>query len=139
MVIVLVALLVLIRAYEDSIFYDPFLNYFKGNYTNLPLPQMDRLLLFGNLFMRYFLNTVLSLGIIYILFRQLELIKFAGILYALFFVILAVGFFVVLSIDSEDKMMLFYIRRFLIQPLFLLLFVPAFYFQERSSQKNNVS
>ncbi|MFY7758816.1 MAG: exosortase F system-associated membrane protein, partial [Flavobacterium stagni] len=29
------------------------------------------------------------------------------------------------------KVELFYLRRFLIQPLFLLLFVPAFYYQKR--------
>lgn len=132
--IILVLFLVLIRAYEDSLFYDPFLNYFKADYYNLPLPEIENVYLFFGLFFRYFLNTVLSLAIIYVLFKDIEAVKFASILYLVFFVILVVAFFFVLSFFGEtNKMALFYIRRFLIQPIFLLLFLPAFYYQK---QKN---
>ena len=132
--IILVLFLVLIRAYEDSLFYDPFLNYFKADYYNLPLPEIENVYLFFGLFFRYFLNTVLSLAIIYVLFKDIEAVKFASILYLVFFVILVVAFFFVLSFFGEtNKMALFYIRRFLIQPIFLLLFLPEFYYQK---QKN---
>ena len=132
--IILVLFLVLIRAYEDRLFYDPFLNYFKADYYNLPLPEIENVYLFFGLFFRYFLNTVLSLAIIYVLFKDIEAVKFASILYLVFFVILVVAFFFVLSFFGEtNKMALFYIRRFLIQPIFLLLFLPAFYYQK---QKN---
>ena len=63
-----VVALVLIRAYEDSLFYDPFLDYFKGDYYNLPIPEIDNLQLIFGFFFRYFLNTALSLAIIYVLF-----------------------------------------------------------------------
>ncbi len=128
-----VFLLALIRAYEDSLFYDPFLNYFKTDYYNLPLPEIDTLQLFFGLFFRYFLNTLLSLAIIYALFKDIEAIKFASILYFIFFVILIIGFFFVLFyIGETDKMALFYVRRFIIQPIFLLLFLPAFYYQKQN-------
>ncbi len=124
--------LVLIRAYEDSLFYDPFLNYFKINYYNLPIPEIDTIQLFLGLFLRYFLNTTLSLAIIYVLFKDLDAIKFAAFLYLLFFVILTIAFFYILLKSGEtNKMGLFYIRRFLIQPIFLLLFLPAFYYQKQ--------
>ena len=128
-------LLVLIRAYEDSLFYDPFLDYFKADYFNLPLPEIDGLKLFFGLAFRYFLNTVLSLGIIYILFKDISAIKFSIILYTVFFVMLIIALYVVIySFGEIDKMVLFYIRRFLIQPIFLLLFLPAFYYQFQSSK-----
>lgn len=128
----LIILLVLIRAYEDSLFYDPFLNYFKTDYNNLPLPKIDNLQLFFGLFFRYFLNTIVSLAIIYVLFKDVEAVKFASILYLIFFVILVIAFFFVLFyIGETNKMALFYVRRFIIQPIFLLLFIPAFYYQKQ--------
>jgi len=130
---VLVLMLVLIRAYEDSLFYDPFLNYFKTDYYNLPLPEIDNLQLFFGLFFRYFLNTLLSLAIVYVLFKDVEAVKFASILYLIFFVILVIIFFFVLFyIGETNKMTLFYVRRFIIQPIFLLLFLPAFYYQKQN-------
>lgn len=125
--------LVLVRAFENKLFYDPFLTFFKLDYQNKPLPSFDNIPLFFGLLMRYSLNTILSLIIIYTLFKQLQLIRFALILYGVFFVLLVVVFFTLLNFSNQpDYLILFYIRRFLIQPLFLLLFVPAFYYQQLS-------
>lgn len=134
-VMILVFMLALIRMYEDRLFYDPLLAYFKTNFSALPLPIVDRGQLFLSLLARYTANTLLSLAIIYAIFKKLELVKFASILYVLFFTILAVSFFAVFEFSPDSKLVLFYMRRFLIQPLFLLLFIPAFYFQERGSKK----
>jgi len=131
-VMLLVVFLVLVRAYENTLFYDPFLNYFKMDFTNLPLPKIDNVQLFFGLFFRYFLNMILSLAIIYIIFKDFGLTKFAAVLYLVFFVILILAFFFVFSFyGEENKMTLFYIRRFLIQPIFLLLFIPAFFYQKQ--------
>jgi exosortase F-associated protein len=133
LVILFAILLVLVRAYEDALFYDPFLNYFKADYYNLPLPKTDNLQLFFGLVFRYFLNMIFSLGIIYCVFKDFDAIKFASILYLLFFIALVVAFYIVFSYFGEaNKMTLFYIRRFLIQPIFLLLFIPAFYYQSQT-------
>ena len=127
-----VVALVLIRAYEDSLFYDPFLDYFKGDYYNLPIPEIDNLQLIFGFFFRYFLNTALSLAIIYVLFKDIDAVKFASVLYFIFFVMLLAAFFFILLNNGEtNKMGLFYVRRFLIQPIFLLLFLPAFYYQKQ--------
>jgi exosortase F-associated protein len=131
--IVLVSFLAIIRIVEKSIFYDPLLHYFKSDYTNFPLPLIDNFKLFFGLFFRYSLNTIVSIAIIYIAFKDFGLVKFATILYLIFFVILTAIFFFVLSFYGEEsKMTLFYIRRFLIQPLLLLLFIPGFYIQKQS-------
>jgi exosortase F-associated protein len=53
-------------------------------------------------------------------------------LYMIFGSILMISFFFVLNFFGEQsKMILFYIRRFIIQPIFLLLFIPAFYYQKK--------
>ena len=136
--ILLVFLLALIRTFE-SWFYDPFLDYFKTDYANLPFPDYDAIKLGFSLFLRYALNSIVSLAIIQVLFKDFMLTKFASLLYLLFFIILIIAFFIILNLSAEaNNLLLFYIRRFLIQPLFVLLFVPAFYYQNQLVQKNNI-
>ena len=133
--IALVFLLAVIRAFED-LFYDPFLNYFKTDYSNLPFPEYDSLKLFFSLLLRYVLNSIVSLAIIQVLFKDFLLTKFASVLYLIFFIILIIAFFVILTFSAEaNNLLLFYVRRFLIQPLFVLLFVPAFYYQKQLEKK----
>lgn len=129
-----VILLAIVRAFEDRLFYDPFLAYFKGEYLNKSIPDLNKLKLFLSLLVRFALNTIISLAIIQTLFRDVSLTKFALLLFCGFFVIFIIAFYAVLLPDEPNKMYVFYIRRFLIQPLLLLLFVPAFYFQK--SQAN---
>lgn len=126
-----VLLLVLIRMFEKQLFYDPFLFYFEGDYMKLPLPKFDGLQLFFGLSFRFLLNTILSLGILYFLFKDKQMIAFVSILYFFLFVLLIVTFFCILHFfKNQENLLLFYVRRFLIQPLFLILFVPAFYYQK---------
>ena len=66
----LVVLLALVRGFENELFYDPFLDFFKQDYSNLLLPKVDSFLLFLGLLFRYALNTALSLGVIYIIFQE---------------------------------------------------------------------
>ena len=135
-VILLVLLLALIRNFEDKLFYDPFLNFFKGEFLHSEIPVLDHFKLFIGLFFRYLLNTFVSLGILYVIFKQMDLIKFAGFLYGIFFIILIISFFATIYFYTSDKsMLLFYIRRFIIQPIFLLLFLPAFYYQNQFLKK----
>jgi exosortase F-associated protein len=137
--LMLVFLLALIRMFEEH-FYDPFLAYFRSDYMEKPFPQYDPLKLFFSLFLRYTLNSIVSIAIIQVLFKDFGLSKFAGILYLIFFVLLIVVFFSILNFSDEgNNLLLFYVRRFLIQPLFLLLFVPAFFYQNKISKKNNNS
>jgi len=128
----LVGLLVCIRMFEDNLFYDPFLNYFKDNYSSMPLPGFNLIKLFFSLGFRYYLNSILSLLLLYLIFRDTKIIKFSIFLYMLFGTVLMIGFFfVVMKLGEDHKMILFYIRRFIIQPIFLILFIPAFYYQQK--------
>ena len=128
----LVLVLASIRIFEESLFYDPYLHYFKSDFTNFPLPVVDKLSLFLSLVFRYSLNSIVSIAFIQIAFNDINFTKFASVLYGILFVILIIVFYVVLVFFAdENKMELFYIRRFLIQPLFLLLFIPGYLIQKR--------
>lgn len=132
LVFVLVMMFLLIRAFEATLFYDPFLEYFHHDYMNLPFPEYDVLQLFSGIIFRYFLNTLLSLAIIFVIFRDKDVLKFVSVLYLMFFVILIIAFFLILFFSDENSnFILFYVRRFLIQPLFLLLFIPALLCQKK--------
>ncbi|MFY7741659.1 MAG: exosortase F system-associated membrane protein [Flavobacterium sp.] len=126
--------LAFIRFFEEKLFYDPFLNYFKNDYLNLPFPDFNGIRLFLSLLFRYVLNTSLSIAVIYFLFKDVSITKFTSVLYLLvFFILIGLFFGIVLFFDEDSNFILFYVRRFIIQPLFLLLFIPAFYFQKKHS------
>jgi len=131
-IVILFIALMAVRAFEDWLFYDPFSLYFKNDYLSLDFPKFDALTLFLSMAMRFGLNTVFSLAIIYCLFKDWGMIKFAGVLYLFFFLLLITAFFLlVLYTDHYDNFILFYVRRFIIQPLLLFLFIPAFYYQKQ--------
>ncbi len=131
--LLLVVLLVLVRAFENQLFYDPFLDFFKKDFAKLRLPSFNSTQLFLGLLFRYTLNTVISLGIIYVIFKDVAMVKFAFVLYYFFYMILIVAFFYIVYFANENSnWVLFYVRRFLIQPIFVLLFVPGFYYQKQN-------
>jgi exosortase F-associated protein len=131
--IILIVLLIAVRAFENQMFYDPLLDFFKNDFEESELPNLNKCKLFFGLFFRYSLNTVFSLAIIFVLYRDKALIKFASLLYLFFFVVLIVAFYFVLLNDLPNQnWYLFYIRRFIIQPLFLLLFLAGLYYQKQS-------
>lgn len=124
----------LIRFYEEELFYDPFLSYFKNDFNQMPLPDFKPFSLIMSLLFRYGLNMLISLGLLYVFFKETTMIKFAFFLYLIAFWLLLISFFLVIYFyGSENNFLLFYIRRFLIQPVFVLLFIPAFYFQKQNS------
>lgn len=133
---ILASLLVLIRASENSLFYDPLLEFFKADYKTLPLPIMDVFSLQASVALRFFLNTFISFAILWLVFRDKEIIKLSAILYVILFAVFFFAFSLVIcsSEGTGGHMILFYVRRFLIQPLFLLILIPAFYFQKYKSR-----
>jgi exosortase F-associated protein len=124
--------LILVRLYEGALFYDPFLNFFKSEFQGELLPNYDGFKLFLNLSWRYFLNTIFSIVIISQFFRERKNVIFVSWVYLLLFVVLSAIFFGLLYYQTSNYLVLFYVRRFLIQPLFLVLFIPALYYQKIS-------
>lgn len=132
-VFVALFLLICIRFFEEDLFYDPFLQFFKSEYQNKPLPDFDGFKLIVNVVLRYFLNAMFSVLILYFLFNNNTHIKVAVFFYLFLLVLLLLVFAYLLFFSKNPNyLLLFYVRRFLIQPLFILLLIPAFYFQKKA-------
>lgn len=129
LLILSIVALAMIRFFEEQLFYDPYLNFFKNDYLYIDSPRREtfKLTLFTTL--RYVINTAISIGIIYLVFRDKSIVKFSTIIYGISLVILlAIFLYFVINPRQEDYYLFFNIRRFLIQPLILLILLPAFYY-----------
>ena len=133
-IVSLVLLLIMVRVFQYDLFYDPFLLYFKNSYlNNAGIPEFDWLKMTLFLFFRYSINTIISLLIIYTIFKNIDLIKFSIAIYSVSFLILIPIYYYYISIEFENGYLpAFYVRRFLIQPLLLFLLVPAFFYQQKT-------
>ncbi|WP_242118283.1 exosortase F system-associated membrane protein [Aestuariivivens sediminicola] len=134
LLIVLIGFLILIRVFENELFYDPYLVFFQNDYLYIDNPRREvfKLTLFTGL--RYWLNSSISLGFIHIFFRDKNMTKFSAFVYIMAFVILVfIYLYFVINPRQEDYYMFFNVRRFLIQPIILLLLVPALYYHKLKS------
>ena len=135
LLIILILLLFIVRFFSEQLFYDPLIVYFKNDYLYTKMPEIKVWYLMIDMLYRYLLNSLISLGIIWVLFNRKDYIKFSGFFLMLAFMILIIVFVLLLRNQLEDGYLLaFYIRRFIIQPLFLLLLLPAFYYQKLSNR-----
>lgn len=129
LILILIGLLVLIRVFESQLFYDPYLLFFKNDYLYMDFPRREvlKLTLFTSL--RYILNSIISLGIIYLFFKDKSIVKFSAFVYAIaYFILVLIFLYFVINPRQEDYYLFFNFRRFLIQPVLLLLLLPAFYY-----------
>ena len=135
--LLLFSLLVCVRAFEKELFYDPLIEYFQNNYLYSKIPEINTWSLVVDMLFRYTINTLISLAIIYLIFKNEKGIKFAGFFYMLAFMILIVVFVFLLRDEFKSGYLFpFYVRRFIIHPLFLLLLLPAFYYQKLNKNKS---
>lgn len=131
--ILLLSLLVVIRMYEEVLFYDPFMYFFQGCLNEKPELFPGHWYL--NVALRYVANSLISLAIIFVVFQQKGPVKFSAVLYALLLVVLFPLFIYLMErVEADAYMPVFYVRRFLVQPILILLLLPAFYYQRLKSK-----
>lgn len=124
----LVGVLAMIRLYEYSFFYDPFMYFFEQAFQEGETLDFTAAM-FLNLFFRFLLNTLVSLTILWIAFSNWGIIKFASLIYGGFLLILFPLFIYLMNhVDPRDYLAAFYVRRFLAHPLLILILLPAFYY-----------
>ncbi|MCK0179076.1 exosortase F system-associated protein [Flavobacteriaceae bacterium S0862] len=127
----LVVLLALVRYFEDYLFYDPYLQFFENDYLYIDSPRREALKLTLFTTLRYVLNTVISLGILFVVFKDKSVVKFSVIIYGIAYLFLLAAFlYFVINPKKEEYYLFFNIRRFLIQPLILVVLLPAFYYNK---------
>ena len=131
----LILLLFLVRAFSAELFYDPLIEYFRNDYLYTKMPEVDLWHLVIDMLFRYVINSTLTLLIIWILFYRKDYVKFTGFFLMTAFIFLIILFVILIRDQFESGYLLpFYIRRFIIHPLFLLILLPAFYFQKLSNK-----
>jgi len=131
----LVLLLILVRAMENHLFYDPLLAYFKGLHLTQPLPNINTFKLFISYSFRFLLNSFISLAILKTTFYKQVNLKQLTIFFTITFSILIILFFSMLFYHVEmGNLILFYVRRFIIQPIFVLILFPLFYLIKKGYQ-----
>ena len=128
---VLVILLMLVRAFGDRFFYDPFISYFEHDYLHNNIPGFGTLKLFFHIFLRYATNAIISLIIIYVAFQNRMYVKFSIRFYLIAFIVLSIVYYILLRTGMNNGYLFtFYVRRFLIHPVFVLILLPAFYYHK---------
>lgn len=129
--ITMIVLLVAVRAWAPELFYDPLISYFKSGHLTKPLPEIAMGTWLFHMSIRFLMNTLLSLVILWVLFQKREVLVLSGFLYGVFFILALAVLLIFLNQDPPTTGIIFYVRRFLIHPVLLLLLIPAFYFQQR--------
>lgn len=125
------SLLILIRFFEHDLFYDPYLKFFENDYLYMDNPRREVFKLTSHTVLRYVLNTVISLAVLYVFFEDNSMIKFSSFVYlAAFLILLTLYLYFVVNPKQEDYYLFFIMRRFLIQPVILIVLLPAFYYHK---------
>ncbi|WP_375180723.1 exosortase F system-associated protein [Chryseobacterium sp.] len=124
--------LISVRILEDRIFYDPFLNYFHEANKNLPFPDFEwGKLIFGYIF-RFILNLLFSCVVIHFWFRNKQwTIQGAVLITIIFAITFPIYLYCIYDRFEIGYLFSFYMRRFVIQPLTLLLIIPMFYYRKQ--------
>tara|TARA_R110002049_G_scaffold309051_3_gene516230 strand:+ start:14851 stop:15279 length:429 start_codon:yes stop_codon:yes gene_type:complete len=127
----LFGLLVLIRFYENELFYDPYLTFFESDYLYIDSPRREVLKVTAFTTIRFALNSIISLGILFLVFKDKSIIKFSALIFTFAYIVLIIIYlYFVINPHQEDYYLFFNIRRFLIQPIILILLLPAFYYHK---------
>jgi len=125
-----------IRVLEDTLFYDPFLTYFHEANKNIEFPEFEwGRLIIGYLF-RFILNLLFSCLIVQGLFENRQWTLQGAILMSIVFVItFPVYLYCIHGKFGIGYLFSFYMRRFVIQPLIILLVVPIFYYRKQMNKQ----
>jgi exosortase F-associated protein len=122
--------LVIIRVFETELFYDPYVLFYKNHYALGTLDELNFYKLIFNTFLRYTINTAISLTILYFSFKSKDILRLSSIFYSIAFIVLIGAYTTIeLTLTKDTYQLFFYVRRFLIQPIFVLILLPAFYYQ----------
>ncbi|WP_019037424.1 exosortase F system-associated membrane protein [Psychroflexus tropicus] len=128
----LIIALAMVRFFEQDLFSDPLLAFFKTEFNQVDAPEFNIIQVLRTTSWRYFLNSAISILIIWIAFPAKKNLLFSLAFFGFAYVVLISLFWYFISdMTSEVHLFIFYIRRFLIQPIFVLILLPAFYYQKK--------
>lgn len=137
LVILGIGSLIAVRLFEDRLFYDPFLNYFHEADKNISFPDFEwPTLILSHLF-RFLLNLFFSCLIIQFWFNNKQwTIQGALLILIVFAITFPIYLYCISDRFEVGYLFSFYMRRFVIQPLILLLVIPMFYYRRYTNESN---
>ena len=136
LILLLFLALIMVRAFEQTLFYDPFIKYFEDDFLHAPIPKFSGSKLLISMTFRYALNSIISVLAIQVAFQNRDFTIFSVKFFVLAYFILMITFLIILKGElAHGYLFAFYIRRFLIHPLFVLLLLPAFYYKQLNSNE----
>ena len=137
LIIVGIAGIFSVRIFEEQWFYDPMLAYFKTVDFQSAFPPLDWSRLVPSHILRFLLNLTFSLLLIHGIFGKKQWTKMsAWVIVGVFCIVFPIYLYCLYSEMSIGYLFTFYVRRFVIQPLLLLLLIPILYYlryQQRQS------
>ncbi len=120
-----------IRMVEGDLFYDPFLEYFHEANKQIAVPEFVWSKLILNHLFRFLLNLICSAIILQAIFNNKKWTVQGIVLMILVFAITFPVYLYCLHTELEiGYLFTFYMRRFVIQPIILLLIIPLFYYRK---------
>ena len=124
--------LISVRFLEDKIFYDPFLEFFKADYKVAQVPDFIWGKLMLSHFFRFALNLIFSAIVVHFMFLNkkwtIQAVVLMVVAFLFFFPIYLWCLYSKMEIGS---LFTFSVRRFVIQPIILLLIIPIFYYRKK--------
>ena len=124
--------LVSVRFLENKIFYDPFLEFFKADYKVAQVPDFIWGKLMLSHFFRFALNLIFSAIVVHFMFLNkkwtIQAVFLMAVAFLFFFPIYLWCLYSKMEIGS---LFTFSVRRFVIQPIILLLIIPIFYYRKK--------
>lgn len=125
--------LISVRILEDKIFYDPFLEYFHEANKNAQFPDFEWVNLILNYLFRFSLNLILSAIIVHFIFGNKQWTVQSVVLMLIVFAVTFIIYLYCIHTQFQvGYLFSFYMRRFVIQPLILLLIIPMFYYKTKN-------
>ncbi len=137
-VLIGIAGLIGVRVEEDRFFYDPFLRFFNEVDKKNAFPDFQWWKLIYNHIFRFLLNLFFSALIIQFIFRKISW-TVQGILMitVVFLVTFPIYLYCISTHFEVGYLFSFYMRRFVIQPIILLLIIPLFYYRKVMESKTS--
>ena len=119
--------------FVDQIFYDPFLHYFHEANKHAVFPNFEWAKLIFSYSLRFLLNLFFSGMVVYFVFKNkawtVQAIILMGIVFA---ITLPIYLYCIHTKFEIGYLFSFYMRRFVIQPLILLVIIPLFYYRKKT-------
>ena len=124
--------LVSVRFLEDKIFYDPFLEFFKADYKVAQVPDFIWGKLMLSHFFRFALNLIFSAIVVHFMFLNKKwTIQAVVLMVVAFLFFFPIYLWCLYSKMEIGYLFTFSVRRFVIQPIILLLIIPIFYYRKK--------